>query len=399
MAPSSRDCSVFLYTLVLFAGSLLPFVIGMSGWLYLLTAVLLGAWFILLAFMLWRDYSDLLARKTFRFSILASVAALRSLAGRPLPEAMAPMKPLSRRTAGVALLALAVAACDSRSGGKARPSRPSTSPVPTTRSSALPTPRALTHPGRLQGQGGGGVLRLHPVPGRLPDHAGRTGRGEASAGSRRRPRARCVRHGRSRSATLPEVLKAYVASFGSDIRSACAALPSRPQAAPPARPARTRRGRCAAVQAFERLAHLLHRGHLDLADALGADAVLGGQLVQRHAARAVVVDLQPALFDDAAAARVQHRQRGSMPSPASQSRLAGFEHAGGLVRVVGQVGDRGEALSPSSFCGSSATSPPAMRVSISITSSRLDVQLARHDVDLGRRQRVAVRVGVGRRRP
>jgi len=62
--------SVFLYSLVLFAGSLLPFVIGMSGWLYLLTAVLLGAWFVLLAFMLWRDYSDLLARKTFRFSIL-----------------------------------------------------------------------------------------------------------------------------------------------------------------------------------------------------------------------------------------------------------------------------------------------------------------------------------------
>jgi hypothetical protein len=42
--------------------------------------------------------------------------------------------------------------------------------------------------------------------------------------------------------------------------------------------------------------------------------------VQRHAARAVVVDLEPALFDDAAAARIQRVQRGAMPSVASTSR-------------------------------------------------------------------------------
>lgn len=62
--------NVLLYTLVLFAATLLPFVIGMSGWLYLTSAVLLGSWFIVLAFALWRAYSDALARKTFRFSIL-----------------------------------------------------------------------------------------------------------------------------------------------------------------------------------------------------------------------------------------------------------------------------------------------------------------------------------------
>ncbi|MBI5259562.1 MAG: protoheme IX farnesyltransferase [Burkholderiales bacterium] len=62
--------NVLLYTLVLFAATLLPFIIGMSGWLYLLVAVVLGGWFILHAFVLWRDYSDALARKTFRFSIL-----------------------------------------------------------------------------------------------------------------------------------------------------------------------------------------------------------------------------------------------------------------------------------------------------------------------------------------
>ena len=62
--------NVLLYTLVLFAGTLLPFVIGMSGWLYLASAVVLGAIFIGYAWGLWRDYSDQLARRTFRYSIL-----------------------------------------------------------------------------------------------------------------------------------------------------------------------------------------------------------------------------------------------------------------------------------------------------------------------------------------
>jgi len=61
---------VFLYTLVLFAATLLPFVSGMSGALYLASAVLLGVGFSGHAWMLWRDYSDAQARRTFRFSIL-----------------------------------------------------------------------------------------------------------------------------------------------------------------------------------------------------------------------------------------------------------------------------------------------------------------------------------------
>ena len=62
--------NVLLYTLVLLAGTLLPFIIGMSGWLYLASAVLLGLGFIAYGYALWRNYSDALARKTFRFSIL-----------------------------------------------------------------------------------------------------------------------------------------------------------------------------------------------------------------------------------------------------------------------------------------------------------------------------------------
>ena len=62
--------NVLLYTLVLFAATLLPFVIGMSSWLYLAVAVALGLGFIGYAWGLWRDYSDQLARRTFRYSIL-----------------------------------------------------------------------------------------------------------------------------------------------------------------------------------------------------------------------------------------------------------------------------------------------------------------------------------------
>jgi heme o synthase len=61
---------VLLYTLVLFAGTLLPFVSGMSGVIYLVAAVALGIAFTGYAWKLWRHYSDTLARKTFVFSII-----------------------------------------------------------------------------------------------------------------------------------------------------------------------------------------------------------------------------------------------------------------------------------------------------------------------------------------
>jgi protoheme IX farnesyltransferase len=61
---------VFLYTLILFPACLMPFVFGMSSWLYLATAVVLSIGFTGYAFALWRNYSDELARKTFRFSLI-----------------------------------------------------------------------------------------------------------------------------------------------------------------------------------------------------------------------------------------------------------------------------------------------------------------------------------------
>jgi len=61
---------VLLYTLILFAVSLLPFAVRMSGWLYLAAACALGAAFVAYAVRLYVAYSDALARRTFRFSIL-----------------------------------------------------------------------------------------------------------------------------------------------------------------------------------------------------------------------------------------------------------------------------------------------------------------------------------------
>ena len=61
---------VLLYTLIMFAASLLPFVVRMNGWLYLSAALVLGGVFIGYAVRIYVDYSDRLAQKTFRYSIL-----------------------------------------------------------------------------------------------------------------------------------------------------------------------------------------------------------------------------------------------------------------------------------------------------------------------------------------
>lgn len=61
---------ILLYSFVLFAATLLPFMVRMSGPLYLAAAVVLSGMFIAYAWRLYKDYSDALARKLFRFSIL-----------------------------------------------------------------------------------------------------------------------------------------------------------------------------------------------------------------------------------------------------------------------------------------------------------------------------------------
>jgi protoheme IX farnesyltransferase len=70
---------ILLYTFLLMAACLLPFVIGMSSWLYLAVAVILSAGFIGYAVALMRKYSDELARKTFRFSLIHLSALFAAL--------------------------------------------------------------------------------------------------------------------------------------------------------------------------------------------------------------------------------------------------------------------------------------------------------------------------------
>jgi protoheme IX farnesyltransferase len=70
---------VLLYTLILFAVSLLPYVIRMSGVIYLFCAVALGGVFIAYALRIYLRYSDRVAQKTFRYSIVYLAALFAAL--------------------------------------------------------------------------------------------------------------------------------------------------------------------------------------------------------------------------------------------------------------------------------------------------------------------------------
>jgi len=62
--------SILLYTGILAGVSLLPVAVGMAGWLYLSAAVLLDVYYLIVAWRLFRRYSDALARMAFTWSIL-----------------------------------------------------------------------------------------------------------------------------------------------------------------------------------------------------------------------------------------------------------------------------------------------------------------------------------------
>lgn len=61
---------VWLYTIVLVATTTLPYAVRMSGLIYLCSALILGAIFLWYAWRIYRHYNDLLARKTFTYSII-----------------------------------------------------------------------------------------------------------------------------------------------------------------------------------------------------------------------------------------------------------------------------------------------------------------------------------------
>ncbi len=61
---------VLLYTIILTAVSLLPFATRMSGLIYLVSALILDGVFLYFAIMIFKRYSDALAKRTFAYSIL-----------------------------------------------------------------------------------------------------------------------------------------------------------------------------------------------------------------------------------------------------------------------------------------------------------------------------------------
>jgi len=68
--PALTRFHIWLYTIALVATTMLPFAVGMSGLIYLISAAILGAIFLWYAWQIYRHYSDIVARKTFAYSII-----------------------------------------------------------------------------------------------------------------------------------------------------------------------------------------------------------------------------------------------------------------------------------------------------------------------------------------
>lgn len=61
---------IVLYTIILIIVTLMPFSLNMSGLIYLICATILDAIFLYYVVMLYKNYSDKLSMKTFKFSII-----------------------------------------------------------------------------------------------------------------------------------------------------------------------------------------------------------------------------------------------------------------------------------------------------------------------------------------
>ncbi|GGC88637.1 heme o synthase [Undibacterium terreum] len=61
---------IWLYTIALFATTMMPYAVHMSGLIYLVSAVILGGIFLWYSWRIYKHYDDILARKTFAYSIV-----------------------------------------------------------------------------------------------------------------------------------------------------------------------------------------------------------------------------------------------------------------------------------------------------------------------------------------
>ena len=77
--PEYTRLQILLYTVLLVGVTIMPFVIRMSGWIYLVSAILLGSVFLAYAIRMKLAYSDKLAHKTVRYSIWYLAALFAAL--------------------------------------------------------------------------------------------------------------------------------------------------------------------------------------------------------------------------------------------------------------------------------------------------------------------------------
>lgn len=70
---------ILLYTIILFAVALMPYGHGTSGVIYLVASLILNIGFMAYAIALYRRYSDALAMRTFRYSIIYLMALFAAL--------------------------------------------------------------------------------------------------------------------------------------------------------------------------------------------------------------------------------------------------------------------------------------------------------------------------------
>src|SRR5450830_1766626 len=66
----STQLHVWLYSIALAATTLIPFIVNMSGIIYLLSAIVLNALFLRHSWKIYKHYTDLIARKAFTYSII-----------------------------------------------------------------------------------------------------------------------------------------------------------------------------------------------------------------------------------------------------------------------------------------------------------------------------------------
>lgn len=67
--PEFTKLNIWLYTVLLVPVSLLPYLVQMSGLIYLVSALGLGIGFLYYSWMVWKHYSDKISRTTFRYSL------------------------------------------------------------------------------------------------------------------------------------------------------------------------------------------------------------------------------------------------------------------------------------------------------------------------------------------